>query len=202
MPETVDDLAAVSDEVVQSLKWQLEQLRTSYLKGSGFDARRRVAAARGRVFALLSGVKDADVTVIGRLVALASGTTSADDPPSPDLDAGLRTAIDSWRDMDLPDYWDRVTRYVRATGAGIAEQVLLLTYLHLIVASGGEGATTDPGPSAVELLAAVNAAWLGDAPDQIYTGCAGLTRGGADATLAFSTQAALLILAAITLPAE
>ena len=202
MSGTVDDLTAAADEVVQALRWQLEQLRTTYLKGEGLDARRRLTAARGRVFALISGVKDADVTVIGRLVALASGTAGADDPPSPDLDAGLRHAIGSWRAMDLPGYWDTVTKYVQATGAGIAEQALLLTYLHLVVASGTGGAASDPDPSAVELLAAVNAAWLGDEPDQIATGCAALTRNGADATLAFSTQVALLILAAITLPTQ
>jgi hypothetical protein len=211
MPGTVDDLAAVSAEddldavsagVVQLLRWQLEKLRATYLTGEGFDARRRLYAARGRVFALISGVKDADVTVIGRLVALASGTARADDPPSPDLDASLRQAIGSWQAMDLPGYWDAVTRYARATGASIAEQVLLLTYLYLVVASDKAEAANDPDPSAMELLAAVNAAWLGDEPDQIYAGCATLTRDGADATLAFSTQVALLILAGVTLPTD
>jgi hypothetical protein len=202
MSGTVDDLTGAADEVVQALRWQLEQLRTTYLKGQGFDARRRLTAARGRVFTLISGVKDANVTVVGRLVALASGTASADDPPSPDLDAGLRQAISSWQAMDLPSFWDTVTKYVQATSAGIAEQVLLLTYLYLVVAPDRGGAPSDPGPPALELLAAVNAAWLGDEPDQIYTGCAGLTRNGADATLAFSTQVALLILAAITLPTD
>jgi hypothetical protein len=188
--ESSAGVEADADELLASLRWELAKLRLTYLHVQGLDARRRLFAARDRVFALLTAIEDADVTVVGRAIELALGTAAQ--PSSDGLDASLTNAIDLWRDMPLEDLWTRVSEYSATTKAGIAEQIMLLTYLEAFLPDEPQGWSLD-------LVAALATVLESPVPADIFGACGRLARCGGDVTKTFSVEVAELALTALAL---
>jgi hypothetical protein len=113
--------------------------------------------------------------VIARAVTLAVRTNA---PDTKNVDAALSDAINRWRTLDLPLFWEAVVAYCNAIKANFAEQVMLLTYLQTILPpeppATTSGAGMDPAYAA-DLICALNEvvakALATGNPNDIYATC-------------------------------
>jgi hypothetical protein len=139
--------------------------------------------------------------VIARAVTLAVRTNA---PDTKNVDAALSDAINRWRTLDLPLFWEAVVAYCNAIKANFAEQVMLLTYLQTILPpeppATTSGAGMDPAYAA-DLICALNEvvakALATGNPNDIYATCGQLTLRGDDVSNAFATRVALLAMATL-----
>jgi hypothetical protein len=216
-----DDLDQAAADLLQALQWQLGMLRLNYLKPVGWKARRAVFAARGRIFAAITGVRSPQPYVISRALALATAGDTASPSPveSPPGDAGtdssseqaldeaLKASLTQWAELDLGAFWSAAIAYAHVSES-IVEQVMLLTYLQAILPSGGTSSVVDSTPpdhtlqaDPIAMIAAVSQVATSPDPVDIYTNCSQLTTAGFEASKEFTTGAALLALASVA-PAQ
>jgi hypothetical protein len=78
LAEATTGLAGEVAQLIQVLDWRLGALRLSIFNPNNKKTRKAIWQERGRVFTLLTGIRNADPVVIARAVTLAVRTNAPD----------------------------------------------------------------------------------------------------------------------------